>query len=158
MPPAPSILAIPVAEDASIRDGRRGDRNYGDDVEVEADGRPVKNGLLQFTVPDVGAQTIQSATLRVFVVNSSTSGGTFSLTDSAWDEDTVTWNNAPSSGMVVGTIGDVDNGVWVELDVTAVVTGAGDISFRFSSPARNGVAYQSKEGGANGAQLVLEFG
>lgn len=153
-PPAPSEVVLSVVEDATIRENRP-DRNYGDDVEVEGDGSPIKVGLLRFTVPELGGQSVQSATLRLFVDNSSSAGGTFSLADNGWSESTVTWNTAPASGSEVGTVGDVDSGTWVELDVTAAVVANGDISFRFSSSARNGVGYQSKEGGPNGAQLVL---
>ena len=156
-PPPASELVVPVAEDAFVRESRP-DRNYGDDVEVEGDGSPVKVGLLKFTVPDLAGQSIQRATLRLFVVNSSSVGGAFSLTDSAWSEGAVTWNDAPVAGTAVGTLGRVRVGNWVELDVTGFVPPSGDISFLFSSGASNGVAYESKEGGSNSAQLVVELG
>ena len=91
-------------------------------------------------------------------MNSSPVGGEFTLTDPGWSESTVTWNNAPAAGTPVGAIGDTDTGTWVELDVTGFVTPGGDVSFRMSSTATNGVAYESKEGGANAAQLVLVLG
>ena len=156
-PQPPNELTVDVVEDATIRESRP-DRNYGDDIEVEGDGRPAKEGLLKFTVPDLGGQSVQSATLRLFVVNSSSAGGSFSLTEAGWSEDTVTWNNAPAAGAAIGAIGDASTGAWVELDVTGFVTASGDVAFRFSSTLPNGVAYESKEGGANFAQLVLVLG
>lgn len=157
MPPAPSELTVGVAEDATIRE-RRADRNYGDEADVEGDARSVKDGLFKFTVPDLGGQTVVQATLRLFVVNSSPVGGIFALADSGWSEATVTWNTAPAAGTPVGSIGDVDSGTWVELDVTGHVTSSGDVSFRLSSTSANGVGYMSREGGANSARLVLQLG
>jgi len=53
----------------------------------------------------------------------------------------------------------VSPGGWVELDVTALVTGDGAISLRGSSPNANGVDYVSKEGTAGFApELVIDLG
>lgn len=156
-PQPPTEVVVDIAEDATVRE-RRPDRNYGDDVEIDVDASSKKDGLLKFTVPDFGGQALQQATLRLFVVNSSSSGGSFAVADAGWSESTVTWNNAPAAGAVIGSLGDVSSGTWVELDVTDAITGSGDLSFRASSTNPNGVGYQSKEGGPNSAQLVLRFG
>lgn len=156
-PAAPTEVVVDVAEDATVRESRP-NRNYGDDAEVDVDASSRKDGLLKFAVPDFGGQTLQRATLRLFVTNSSSTGGTFAVTDTSWSEGTVTWDGAPDAGGVIGSLGDVSSGTWVELDVTAAVTSGVGLSLRASSTSSNGAAYQSKEGGPNSAQLVLQFG
>ncbi len=156
-PAAPTEIIVPVAEDTSLRENRP-TRNYGSDPSVEVDGRSKKDALLKFQVPDLGGQTLQQATLRLFVTNSSSDGGTFSVVGSGWSQSTVTWDTAPSGGTVIGSMGDVGSGAWVELDVTAAITAGGDISFRATSSNPNGAEYESIEGGPNSAELVLVFG
>jgi glucose/arabinose dehydrogenase/PKD repeat protein len=155
-PQPPSLVVVPIAEDATVRENRAG-RNYGDDPSVEVDGNSVKDALLKFAVPDFGGQTLQRATLRLYVTNSSSSGGTFAVAGNGWSEATVTWATAPAATEIVGSIGDAGRGEWVELDVTAAVLAGGDLSFRAWSTNPNGVEYESREGGANAARLVLVF-
>lgn len=156
----PSMLVFNPTDDATIREGRP-DRNYGSDVVVEGDGSSVKDGLFRFDVVGTGGQEVASATLRLFVMNSSSFGGTFSLaSDSNWSQDTVTWANAPvADGGVLDTLGDTDTGVWVDVDVTAGVTGDGPLTVRLSSPISNGVDYASTEDpDGNQPELVVELG
>ncbi|MEA2002999.1 MAG: PQQ-dependent sugar dehydrogenase [Actinomycetota bacterium] len=156
----PSTLVFNPTDDATIREDRP-DRLHGSDPVVEGDASPVKDGLFRFDVTGTGGQEIASATLRLFVMNSSSSSGSFSLvSDSAWDEDTVTWANAPvADGGILDTLGDTDVGLWVDVDVTAGVTGDGPLSVRLSSTATNGVDYASKEDlDGNQPELVIELG
>jgi len=127
-------LTFNPTDDATIR-ADRPDRLIGLDPAIEVDASPVKETLLRFDVEGLAGRDVATATLRLYVTNSSPDGGTIrTSTNSSWDESTVTWNNAPpADGPVVGDLGDVNSGGWAEVDVTAAVTGDGPLTLRASS-------------------------
>ncbi len=76
--------------------------NYGGQVTVGVDGSPIKDMLLKFDVAGLFGRSVQSATLRLYCVDSSNVGGEFHLVpDSSWTESGVTWNNAPAADPAV---------------------------------------------------------
>ena len=158
-PPPPMSMTFTPTDDATIREVRP-DRNYNRDT-FEADNRPVKHGLLRFQVTGVGSQPIAKVTLRLFVTDSSSYGGTFTaMTDPNWNETTVTWNNAPlGDGGTVAIVNDVSRDTWIEIDLTGAIAGDGPVSWRISSILNNGVDYASKEhASGNTPELVIELG
>ena len=158
-PSPPMSITFTPTDDATIREVRP-DRNYNRDT-FEADNSPVKHGLIRFHVIGVGSQPIAKVTLRVFVTDSSSYGGTFTdVMDPNWNETTVTWNNAPlGDGGIVAIVNDVSRDTWIEIDVTGWITGDGPVSLRISSFANNGVDYASKEhASGNTPELIIELG
>lgn len=120
----------------------------------------IDSGWAPPAIMGVGTGAVAKATLRLWATNGSSSGGDFYLvTDNAWSESTVTWDNAPAGdGGPVGSLGAVAAGRWYELDVSAVVTGDGPISFRAASTNPDGADYASREHAGNlPAQLVIEM-
>jgi hypothetical protein len=91
--------------------------------------------------------TIKKATLRLWVVDPSRAGGFVHVMNPTWDEDTVTWQNAPeSSGPPLGKIGQALNETWVELDVTGLISNSDEqVAVRIKSCLRNQVQYASKD-------------
>ncbi len=155
-----SVIFLTPTDDATIRPGSRSSKNYGSASELMVDLSSQKDFLLRFDVAGVGAGTVAKATLRLWATDGSNSGGDFyRVTNNAWSEATVTWDNAPAGdGGLVGSLGAVAAGNWYELDVTAVVTGDGPISFRAASTSTNGADYASKESVANfPPELVIEL-
>ena len=76
------------------------------------------------------------------------------MSDDSWQEETVTWNNAPAAETnLLAQLGSVSANTWYEVDVTSVVTGDGTYSFRISDSV-GGADYSSTEG-ANAPQLVI---
>ncbi|MFB3739831.1 MAG: DNRLRE domain-containing protein, partial [Candidatus Velamenicoccus archaeovorus] len=151
-----SVLTFgPVAD--TFVDATNPTRNYGGRVVIRVNDDPIKHGLLKFTVSGVGSATVSSATLRLFVTDRSPDGGSvYQVADDTWQERTVTWNDAPAAGSLVGSIGPVAVGTWVEVDLTSYVTGDGTYSIRIQSASTNGAAYSSKEAtSGNGPQLVV---
>jgi PKD repeat protein len=145
----------PVA-DARVRSSLP-DRNYGDDdfLRVKQSDTSYRS-YLQFDVQNLGGAGVLSATLRLYVTDASTDGGTLYEVDDAWTEAGITWNNAPPlAGTPLASIGSVGLGTWVEIDVTAAVTGEGIVSFGLTSDSANSAYYSSREG-ANPPQLVIE--
>jgi len=118
-----------------------------------------KRPYLRFSVSNLQGQTITGAKLRLYVADSSPSGGDWYTVSPDWIESgtgSITWNNAPAilDANRVGTIGVATVGNWVELDLTTVVTGEGTYSFAMKTTSGDTVYYASKES-ANPAQLVV---
>ena len=86
--------------------------------------------------------------MKLFVDDSSDSGGAVYKVPSTWSETGLTWNNAPAlAGSPLITQGAVSGGSTVSLDVTnAVVNQTGDVSFGITSGSADFVQYSSREG------------
>jgi PKD repeat protein len=96
-----------------------------------------------------------SVKLRLYVTDASPAAGSWYRISDGWTEGTLVWNNAPAlTGSPVGNAGAAVLNTWVEVDVTAVVTGNGTYSFGASSPSTNTAQFSTKEG-ANAPQLVI---
>ena len=121
--------------------------NYGGANTLQIDGNPVIHSLLTFNVIGVGSSQIASATLRLYNSNSASIGGNFhQILNPSWDEDTVTWNNAPNEeSTLLGSLGSVSPGNWYEVDITSIVTGNGLVGIKIISTHANGAYYHSKE-------------
>jgi hypothetical protein len=132
-------------------------RNFGTSRTLEADASPIQQAFLRFELEGLGGARVTSATLRVFVTESSREGGgaiaTTSVTD--WDEAGVTFATRPIiDGSVLDELGPVRDGYWHELDVTAAVIGDGSVSFALTLDKADGAAYSSREG-AHPPELVV---
>jgi hypothetical protein len=97
---------------------------------------------------------VQSAKLRLYVTDPGPDGGQvypvspyYRNTSTLWLDSGLTWNNSPLiSGGPLASIGPVTQGQWVEVDVTAAVTGNGRVSFAITNNSSDVVVYSSKEG------------
>ncbi len=136
-------------------------KNFGGSTRVEIDGSPVKEGLLKFSLSGLAGRTITSATLQLFVRDSSDRGGRFFATlGSAWNEATVTWNTAPAaSGLLIADLGRVSSGEWVDIDLSALVVRDGPLSLRVRAASDNAVHYASREhqGGQFAPRLIVRL-
>ncbi len=136
--------------------------NYSTNTSLRVVGSPIINSYLKFSVSGLNGAP-QSAKLRLYVTDPSTSGGTIYLvsnnyngTSTAWVESGLNYNNAPPvSGTPLSSLGSVATGTWVEFDVTAAVTGNGTYSFAITSSSTNSVYYNSKDAGSNTPVLVI---
>ncbi|HEY9526959.1 MAG TPA: DNRLRE domain-containing protein, partial [Anaerolineales bacterium] len=154
---SPSTLTFTPAADTYVRSDQP-TTNFGASSQLLADGSPVKNIFLKFTVSGVGARTIVNARLRLYCTNSSASGGTFyRVADTTWSEGTVNWDTAPVADLnSLATLGVVASGTWYEVDVSSLVQGDGTYSLKLSSTSADGSNYSSKEGTAGFApQLIV---
>ncbi len=158
-PSLPQIITFTPTDDATIQPGNKANRNYGNRISLQADANLPKEALLRFDVSGIGSATINSVSLRLYVTNSSNFGGNFfEVTNNDWNEDTVTWNNAPpGDGMSLGSLGQVDVDTWSNLDLPlSFVDGDGPVSIRISSTSNNGVDYASEENSnGNAPELVI---
>ncbi len=158
--PIPSkTLTFTPTDDATIR-ADNPTTNYGKNAALEVDASSVKDILLRFNVNGIGTQSVSKATLRLFAVDASSSGGDlFGMTNPNWSETTVTWDAAPfGDGELLGALGSVAIGYWYEIDVTSLVTEDGPVSVRVRSSNANGADYSSKENvDGNAPELIVEL-
>ena len=157
---ATTTLILTPTDDATIRSGSRSNRNYGTAVDLLVDRSSEKDFVLRFDVSGVSAASVVSATLRLHNINKSPFGGEFLIvTDTAWDEETVTWDNAPAGdGGSLGSLNSVSPGNWYLFDATALVNGDGTVSVRVTSPNSDGADYASKEHPSGFApELVIQL-
>ena len=132
------------------------DMNYGHATELFVDGRPGHIALLQFDVSCLKSRSLTSAVLNLYAIDSSQNGGVFhAITGdvSMWDEDMVTYDNAPLSSLLsnsryVKSLRKVRSHTWVEVDITeALLSSAGNfVTIIIDSKSENRVSYSSKEG------------
>src|SRR3954453_7386139 len=150
-------LTFQPTDDATIIQGSA-TANFGNDATLQTDGSPIQDFLMKFDVSGIGSSTVSSATLRLFVSDSSPAGGVVRpTTSSAWNEGSVTWSTAPlAASSPTATIPKVTTGTWITVDVTPFVTSDGVVSLRISSTNSDGADYVSSEGtAANAPQLIV---
>ena len=160
-PPLPepgTELTFTALADTTVREDRP-TTNYGAATVVGVDASPLKRALLQFDVQGIGSGTVSSARLRLYVVDTSTGGGSFHAVAGPWSERDVTWQTAPDvTGSPVASLGGVTAGHWVEVDVTSLVAGDGTVDVGITSGSTNGADYASREQAAFAPQLVVVAG
>jgi chitodextrinase len=129
--------------------------NFGTSISLQTDASPDVRSYLRFTVPTLSGP-VTRATLRLYANSGNTTGYVVSrVADSSWGETSVTYNNAPTVGSVLGSSGGVSAGTWTSVDVTTLVTGAGSVSVALTSPSMSATNFSSRQG-TNSPQLVLE--
>lgn len=151
---------IPTATFEAVADARVRSsfpsRNYGfsDYLQVRGGSNEYRS-YLQFDVSGVGSTAITSGVLRLFVTDGTPVGGTVYSVASNWTEGGITFANAPAiAGTPLGSVGEVTGGLWVDIDVTAAITGDGLYSFALTEGSSNSALYSSREG-YQAPQLVL---
>lgn len=109
---------------------------------------------LKFNVPALSG-TVQSARLRVFVVDPGPSAGSAYLVGNGWTKTGITWNTAPPvTGTPLSTATVATLGTWVEFDVRAVIASSTTVSIALSDGGNDPVDYSSRSG-TNPPQLVI---
>jgi PKD repeat protein len=153
-----SSLTFLPTDDAYVRQPNP-DENAGADttVRVYKSGVSDTQSYFRFTVTGVTG-TVTSATLRLWVTDaSSVAGSIYSVADTIWSEETITWATKPTPGSLVTIGGDAPLGTWVEYDLRGAVAGDGTFSFVLKDGWSDAARFSSKEG-ANDPQLVVTFG
>ncbi|NLD75411.1 MAG: DNRLRE domain-containing protein, partial [Acidimicrobiales bacterium] len=153
-PPATGTLTFGSVADAWVNGGSP-TTNYGTAKKLNVD-LPDEQAYMRFNVAGVPG-AVQSATLRVYVTNSSNNGPSVYGTTNDWAEGTITWNNHPSPNTAaLATVQNLPVSTWAEYDVTALVTGDGVYSVVFVANSTAGAAFSSREGTAP-PELVVTY-
>jgi Calcineurin-like phosphoesterase len=144
-------------EDATVRSDQP-TANFGTDTTLRIDGSPVIRSYVRLPVTGL-TEPINSAILQVFSSSSSTSGTALvvkAVSDNTWSESTITFNNAPPVGALLGST-PLTAGSYASVDVSSVVTGNGVYSFALETTGTSSKTLSSREG-ANPPRLVIETG
>jgi hypothetical protein len=130
--------------------------NYGSQATLRTDASPDVHSYLRFDVQGLNGN-VTKATLRIFANSGSSQGCTAnSVSDNAWIESTLIYNNAPAIGSTLGSSGAFTAGTWISIDVTGYVTGNGTYSLALTTPSSTAISLASRESGANTPQLLIE--
>ena len=128
--------------------------NYGSSTQCRIDGSPILRTYLRFDVQNL-VGTITSAKLRIYANSGSSTGHEVrTVADNSWGEASINYGNAPAVGAVVGSSGPFAAAAYIEVDVTAVVTGNGTYSFALTGPGTTAISYASRESGNKPVLLV----
>lgn len=115
---------------------------------------PAYEGFVRFVVTGLAAAPT-TARLRLWVTDASPAGGLVTPVGTGWTEASLTWNTRPAAlGGPVATVPATTAGTWVEVDVTAAVTGDGAVALQLTTPSTNSAIYSTREG-AHAPQLVV---
>ncbi len=137
--------------------------NYGTGTTLQADGDAgaAQTSFIRFSASGITG-SVQSVKLRVFCTTNGTANGPAAyLADSNWVEagaSGITWNTQPA--LLSGAFdnkGAIATNVWVDYDVTGLVTGDGTYTFALVADSSDGVVFSSREGTAP-PQLVVTLG
>lgn len=119
--------------------------NHGESIYLKVDGLPLTVSYLRFEVR--GADSPPTGLLRLHVETASSTGiEIHSVAGNAWDENTITYENAPPIGPAVGSSGPVAAGTWVSVDVSSAITGDGPLTLAVTTGNDTGVRITSREG------------
>lgn len=153
-----STLTFSANADSYVRENGV-NSNYGTNVQlwIAYGTNASYESYLKFTVSGV-LGSVQSATLRVYSTSSTVDGPAVYATTSNWTETSITWNTRPartSDGM--DDKGAIATGIWVEYNITPLITGDGTYSFVLVTTSTDSVSFSSREG-SQPPQLVLKIG
>ncbi|WP_421896743.1 DUF7594 domain-containing protein [Marinoscillum sp.] len=145
----------PVA-DSYVRGADYSSQNYGSegvlDCKLGSSDEWTREAYLRFDLSSLTEPVVVSATLRLKVSQGKGDLDTHSLgfvVDDSWGETTVTWNNKPDHGTVLGSALSPAKDTWLEIDVTQQVTTEysddQQISLALTSNGPEVINYYSKE-------------
>jgi len=153
--PAGSIFTFVPVGDAYVNSSSP-TSNYGSSTTLRTDASPDVHSYLRFNVQGLNG-TVTQATLRIFANSASSLGCTVnSVSDNTWTESAINYSNAPQVGDMVGSSVSFGAGGWLELDITAYVTGNGTYNLGLTTPGSTAISFASRESGANTPQLIIE--
>ncbi|MES2697410.1 MAG: DNRLRE domain-containing protein [Verrucomicrobiota bacterium] len=158
---APQTLTFTAVKDAHVREFYP-TTNYGTGTQLIVNANPSyrKQCYLQFNVTGLPAgATIQSATLLVTAQTTTTRAVTAkAVSSTTWSETGINWSNKPALGATLATDSTHTVGVDSQWNVSAHVTGNGNVSFALDTPDVGDTFFDSREvGGANAPTLVVVY-
>jgi len=123
--------------------------NYGDSTRLGSDGdlgQEVRS-YLRFSPTGI-RYSIRSAKLRLYVVSDGSLDGPAVYPSSGdWSEQSTTWMTSPApTGPPIAYTGAIAAGTWIEVDVTSLVVGNGEINLLLSQSGLDGAIFYSRQG------------
>jgi hypothetical protein len=155
LPPGDAITLIPSAD--AFVDAENPTGNYGKNSALKIDGSPTKITYLKFNLTGLATTNINSAQLRLYVVDGSGSTQEIKLANNDWTETGLTYKNRPSPTTVLTSFKDSRTNTWLQVDLTSVIkTYAGrTLSLAIDSGGGGRLKVNSKEAGNNKPHLLI---
>jgi hypothetical protein len=163
-----SLLISGVAAASTLQIGPIGDAmvssshqtlNYGADAKltVVQSSSEIDRSFLQFKVSGI-SNPIQSAKVRLYVVEGSVNAPQLVRSGMQWDEMKVTYGKQPNLYTAIADNGAVSSGGWIEYDVTKLVQRVGNSAYSFAllPQSADSITFSSKEG-SNPPQLIIDM-
>ncbi len=142
-------LNLSPTADAYVREAYP-DKNYGARKTLYVDNLSLTRSFLRFDVIGLVSNVGQSVTLRVYTNSPNKTGVTVSLVpDNNWEEDAITFNNAPAIGPEIISVDKVNKGQWVELDVSSIITSDGTYTLAITTTSNRNTNFSSREADIN---------
>ena len=150
--PRQDIDILRPVEDAYTRGGRSDDDNFGREESLNVKQGNSSNffrrSYLNFRVNN--PRNVDAVVLRLYATRTANADITLYATESGWSEDTITWNNAPPDGQILGRVELGPDDQWYEWDVSSYLLGRNDenVSFVLYDAGRDNrlVSFSSSEG------------
>ena len=146
------------------------EKAFGPRKWLKVDGKPERISLIQFDMSSLErnqAVKLISAKLRLYALTSSPFSGRIDAIDSEncgeWDEETLTWFNAPPCVFAnisesIGSFGAAQEFSVIEADLTLDLPNLpSQFTVKITSNKANGVTYASKENVTAAPELILEY-
>jgi hypothetical protein len=117
---AEETVTLTVAEDSYVSSGSTGS-NYGTASLLGVDGSPTQISYLKFDLGAYAGRAITGATLQLRATSSGSSGtqNVKLVSDDSWTETGITYNNKPTLGTAVGTLGPTSSNTNYNVTLTA---------------------------------------
>lgn len=150
---APTTTTFTATIDAYVR-ADQPTKNF-DTKNLNLDANPVVNSYLRFNLSGLSGRAIESATLRLYANNASSTGYQVrQVSNNTWGEKTITYQNAPAIGALAASSGALSTG-YKEVDVTSLVTGDGPLSIALTTTTATTFNLASSETAGRQPQLVV---
>ena len=140
-----NTLSFKAEADAHV-DRANPNANYGSKTYLTVDNSPALRSYVRFNVSGLKGAQIISARLRLYSLYASSSGfSVVKISNNSWSETGITYKTAPTLGSTIRTSGSFNANTWLDLDVTGVVTGEGQVTFALTPSSSNAFTLASRE-------------
>ena len=148
------ITIFPMA-DSFVKESKP-ESNYGSNNTLYVDNYPVTHSYLRFEVNGLTDQDVQSVKFRIYANSSNSTGFTIStVSDNNWEENGITYNNAPEIGPEIGISSVIKRGRWLEVDVSNAIQTDGTYTLAITTSSSRNTNLSSREAGNKAPQLVI---
>lgn len=140
----PEVVVFVATADTYV-DSSRPSTALGSSSGLDVDAQPARTTLLRFDLSGLAGRTVLSASLRMWQVDASKTGGRVRTAAPGWTEAT-TWSTRPAVGStVLGTYGAVSKGRWYDLALPTGLAADGAVSLAIESSSSDGARWTSRE-------------
>lgn len=153
-----SVTLYPLA-DAEVRADNPA-ANLGGADRLGVDYTPIRIAYLKFDLTGLNGVQLNSAALRLKVLDGSSSTQNVKAVDpAAWEERTVTYNNRPALGELWASFAGSTANAWQTVDLSGPAAGRlGQVlSFGLDSSGGDNLVFGSKEGTTDRPELVVTY-